>query len=90
MNDLKLYAVFAEVVASGSMSAAARKLNMTPSAVSQMISTLERQSGISLLHRSTRKRVLTEAGERCYPHCLRMLEARNAAAAMPAPHLAAN
>ena len=81
MNDLKLYAVFAEVVASGSMSAAARKLNMTPSAVSQIISTLERQSGVSLLRRSTRKLVLTEAGERCYPHCLRMLEARNAAAA---------
>ncbi|WLS78580.1 LysR substrate-binding domain-containing protein [Erwinia pyri] len=81
MNDLKQYAVFAEVVASGSMSAAARRLNLTPSAVSQIISTLERQFGVSLLHRSTRKLVLTDAGERCYPHCLRLLEARNSAAA---------
>ena len=81
MNDLKSYAVFAEVVASGSMSAAARRLGLTPSAVSQIISGLERQSGVSLLRRSTRRLALTEAGERCYPHCLRLLEAGGAAAA---------
>ncbi len=81
MGDLRSYAVFAEVVASGSMSGAARRLGMTPSAVSQIISALERQSGVILLHRSTRRLVLTEAGERCYPHCLRMLEAGNAATA---------
>lgn len=81
MNDLKPFAVFAEVVGSGSMSAAARRLGLTPSAVSQIISSLERQSGVSLLRRSTRKLALTEAGERCYPHCLRLLEAGNAALA---------
>ena len=81
MNDLKPYAVFAEVVAAGSMSAAARRLGLTPSAVSQIISALERQAGVSLLHRSTRKITLTEAGERCYPHCMRLVEARDAAAA---------
>lgn len=81
MNDLKPYAVFAEVVAAGSMSAAARRLGLTPSAVSQIISALERQSGVNLLHRSTRRLTLTEAGERCYPHCLRLLQAANAAAA---------
>ncbi|QDQ26868.1 LysR family transcriptional regulator [Chitinimonas arctica] len=80
MNDLKPYAVFAEVVAAGSMSAAARRLGLTPSAVSQTISALERQSGVNLLHRSTRRLTLTEAGERCYPHCLRLLQAANAAA----------
>lgn len=81
MKDLKPYAVFAEVVAAGSMSAAARRLGLTPSAVSQVISALERQSGVILLHRSTRRLTLTEAGERCYPHCLRLLQAANAAAA---------
>lgn len=81
MNDLKSYAVFAEVVASGSMSAAARRLGLTPSAVSQIISGLERQAGVTLLRRSTRRLALTEAGERCYPHCLRLLEAGGAAAA---------
>jgi len=79
MNDLKPYAIFAETVAGGSMSAAARRLGMSPSAVSQAIRALERQAGVTLLHRSTRKLTLTEAGARCYPHCLRLLEAANAA-----------
>ncbi len=35
---------------------------------------------MTLLHRSTRKLALTEAGERYYPHCKRMLEAARAAA----------
>ena len=79
MNDLKPYAVFAETVAAGSMSGAARRLGMSPSAVSQTIRALEAQAGVTLLHRSTRKLTLTEAGARCYPHCLRLLEAASAA-----------
>lgn len=79
MDELKPYAVFAETVSSGSMSAAARRLGMSPSAVSQTIRALERQAGVTLLHRSTRKLTLTEAGARCYPHCLRLLAAANAA-----------
>jgi len=80
MNDLKPYAVFAETVAAGSMSAAARRLGMSPSAVSQTIRALEAQAGVMLLHRSTRKLTLTEAGARCYPHCVRLLDAAGAAA----------
>ncbi len=80
MTDLKLYAVFAETVAAGSMSAAARRLGMTPSAVSQAIRALESQTGVTLLHRSTRKLTLTEAGARCLPHCRRLLDAAGAAA----------
>ena len=78
--DLKPYVVFAQVIESGSMSAAARRLGLTPSAISQIITGLERQSGVKLLHRSTRKISLTDVGERCYSHCLRLLEAANAAA----------
>ncbi len=80
MDELKPLAVFAEVVDAGSMSAAARRLGMSPSAVSQTIRALEQQGGVTLLHRSTRKLALTEAGERYYPHCKRMLEAARAAA----------
>ncbi len=80
MNELKPYAVLAETIAAGSMSVAARRLGMSPSAVSQTIRALERQAGVTLLHRSTRKLALTEAGERCYPHCLRLLDAARAAA----------
>ena len=63
------------------MSAAAKRLRMTPSAVSQAIRGLEARTGVVLLHRSTRKLSLTEAGVRCLPHCLRLLEARSAATA---------
>ena len=80
MDDLKPLAVFAEVVDAGSMSGAARRLGMSPSAVSQTIRGLEQQGGVTLLHRSTRKLALTEAGERYYPHCKRLLEAAHAAA----------
>lgn len=80
MDDLKPLAVFAETVDAGSMSAAARRLGMSPSAVSQTIRALEQHSSVTLLHRSTRKLALTEAGERYYPHCKRMLEAARAAA----------
>lgn len=79
MDAFKPYAVFAEAVAAGSMSAAARRLRMSPSAVSQTIRELERQAGVTLLHRTTRKLALTEAGQRCYPHCLRLVEAARAA-----------
>ncbi len=80
MDELKPFAIFAETVAAGSMSAAARRLGMSPSAVSQTIRALEQQVGIALLHRSTRKLALTEAGQRCYPHCRQLLEAARAAA----------
>lgn len=81
MLDLKSYVVFAETVAAGSMSAAARRLGLTPSAVSQIIGNLERRAGVTLLHRSTRRLTLTEAGARCHPNCVRLLEAGQAAAA---------
>jgi DNA-binding transcriptional LysR family regulator len=44
MDEFKPYAVFAETVAAGSMSAAARRLGMSPSAISQIIRALERQA----------------------------------------------
>ena len=80
MDELRPYVVFAETVAAGSMSAAARRLGMSPSAVSQTIRALELQAGVTLLHRSTRKLALTEAGERCYPHCRRLIDNARAAA----------
>ena len=69
MEDLNRMAVFATVVEQGSMSAAARSLGMTASAVSQHIRLLEAQSGLPLLQRTTRKHSLTEAGQRFYAQC---------------------
>ncbi|MDN5507066.1 MAG: LysR family transcriptional regulator, partial [Comamonas sp.] len=64
MEDFRRMAIFAAVVERGSMSAAARQLDMTPSAVSQHIRQLEQEAGLTLLHRSTRQLTLTDAGQR--------------------------
>ena len=79
MDQLKRMAIFAEVVAAGSLSAAARRLGMTPSAVSQHLRQLEQALGLALLHRSTRRLTLTEAGERYHVGCAAMLAAARSA-----------
>lgn len=79
MDQLKRMAVFAEVVAAGSLSAAARRLQMTPSAVSQHLRQLESALGLALLHRSTRKLTLTEAGARYIDGCSAMVAAARSA-----------
>ena len=48
----------------GNFSAAARRLALTPAAVSRNVALLERNLGVRLFQRSTRKLTLTEAGER--------------------------
>ncbi|WP_215796510.1 LysR family transcriptional regulator [Paludibacterium paludis] len=68
-------AVFAMVVEEGSMNGAAKRLGITPSAVSQHIRRLETDSGVALLHRTTRKLTLTTAGSTYYRGCRQMLEA---------------
>ena len=47
----------------GSIAAGARSLGLTPSAVSQQLAVLERETGAALLSRSPRGAVLTAAGE---------------------------
>jgi DNA-binding transcriptional LysR family regulator len=79
MDQLKRMAIFAEVVASGSLTAAARQLDMTPSAVSQHLRQLEKALGLALLHRSTRKLTLTEAGARYHVGCAAMVAAARSA-----------
>lgn len=66
LDNLRGMAVFASVVEHGSFSGSARKLGITTSAVSQQIRSLENELGVVLLHRSTRKLSLTEAGESFY------------------------
>ena len=75
MDDLKRMSVFAAVVEHGSMTKAARRLHMSTSAVSQQIRALERSGGVTLLHRTTRKLTLTDAGARFAEHCRAMVRA---------------
>lgn len=66
LDNLRGMAVFASVVRHGSFSGAAKELGITTSAVSQQIRTLENELGVVLMHRSTRKLSLTEAGASFY------------------------
>ncbi len=75
LDNLRGMAVFATVVQRGSFSAAARQLGITTSAVSQQIRALEQELGVVLLHRSTRKLSLTEAGQVFHQNCLDMVQA---------------
>jgi DNA-binding transcriptional LysR family regulator len=68
-------AVLATVVEQGSFVAAAKKLKTTTSAVSQQVRALERDMGVTLLHRSTRRLALTPAGARFHEGCAAMLAA---------------
>lgn len=63
MESLANLEAFARSAEAGSFSAAARRLALTPAAVSRNVAMLERNLGIRLFHRSTRKLTLTEAGE---------------------------
>ncbi|MEO2267613.1 LysR family transcriptional regulator [Pseudoalteromonas sp. YIC-656] len=65
--------VFAKTVEMGNMSQAAAQLDMTASAVSQQITKLEQDIGLSLFNRNTRKLTLTEAGEIYYQSSLKLL-----------------
>jgi DNA-binding transcriptional LysR family regulator len=55
---------FAQTAEHGSFSAAARVLGLTPAGVSKNVARLERDLGVRLFHRSTRRLKLTENGER--------------------------
>lgn len=54
--------VFIAVAASGSLSGAARKLQMSQTMATKHVAALERHLGVRLFHRSTRRLSLTEAG----------------------------
>lgn len=65
--------VFVHVVAKGSLSAAAREVGLSPSAVSRVIARLEERLGARLLVRTTRAIALTPEGEDYHRAALRIL-----------------
>ena len=73
---------FAAVVETQSFSSAARQLRLAPSSVTKHIQTLENAVNVALVHRTTRRISVTEAGERFYENCLAILAQIESAAAI--------
>lgn len=88
--------VFVRVVEQGGFSAAARICQLTPSAISKLVSRLEARLGTRLVNRSTRRLQLTPEGSNFYAQAVRILaditEAERIAASgeQPSGHIRLN
>ena len=63
MDRLLSMRVFQSVIDEGSFAAAARALDMAPAGITRLVSDLEHHLGTRLMQRTTRKLLLTDAGE---------------------------
>src|SRR3954466_3633490 len=70
-DALQEMSVFSRVVVSGSLSAAARELGISPALVSRRLAALESRLGVRLVNRTTRSLNLTVEGSRYYEACTR-------------------
>lgn len=73
MDRWQAMKVFVKVGEAGSFAAAGRRLNMSPPAVTRIVSSLEEAIGARLLIRTTRSVKLTDAGSRYLADCQRLL-----------------
>jgi DNA-binding transcriptional LysR family regulator len=87
--NLNRLAVFVAVVEAGSLSAAARRLDIATTMVSAHMQRLEREVGASLLLRTTRSLRLTEAGEGFFEAARQIVANAEAAIAAAAGDMAA-
>ncbi len=72
LQDLNDALIFAKVVEQGSFTAASQRLGIPKTTVSRKIQGLEKRLGARLLHRTTRRLSLTEAGGVYYEYCHRI------------------
>lgn len=73
MDYLKCVESFVTTVTRGSFTAAAETLGITPAMVGKHVRELELRTGCQLLHRTTRRQGLTDAGQRFYQYGLQIL-----------------
>lgn len=81
MDTLHSMRVFVRVVDTGSFTAAATAMELSTAQVSRLVSELEQRLQARLLHRTTRRLALTEAGERYLQRCRLILDEVDEAAA---------
>ncbi|NVD07798.1 LysR family transcriptional regulator [Vibrio sp. JPW-9-11-11] len=81
MKNTKLIALlpdlasFILIVDEGSFTAAAKLLDVTPSALSKLVTRLETSLSVKLFERTTRKLIITRAGQQVYDQAMVMLNA---------------
>lgn len=75
MNKLLAMEVFVAVAEQGGFSAALERLSVSRAAISKHVADLEAELGGRLLHRTTRKVSLTDAGQAYYEKCKEILAA---------------
>jgi DNA-binding transcriptional LysR family regulator len=73
MDRLEAMSAFVAVVEQNGFAPAARRLGISPSAVTRLVAALEEQLGITLLRRTTRSMTLTDAGARYLERARRIL-----------------
>lgn len=66
MEDIRHLIPFVEIVRCGSFASAAAKLGVTPPAISKSVARLERQLGVRLINRTTRRLHLTSEGQQLF------------------------
>ena len=74
LGSISQIIAFAKIAETGSLSGAARDLNLTPSAVSKSLSQLEERLGVLLVRRTTRSLSLTDQGFAFLNHAQVLLE----------------
>jgi len=79
LMDLRQLRYFAAVVEEGTISAAARKLNISQPPLSLQIRMLEDEYGLRLFERGARQITLTDAGRMFYRYAAEILELQHAA-----------
>ena len=79
MNKFSDLEAFTAVVESGTFSAAGDRLGIAKSVVSRRISQLEKRLGSQLLHRTTRRLSLSDAGKNFYQRAVQLLADLNEA-----------
>ncbi|WP_286240590.1 LysR family transcriptional regulator [Neptuniibacter halophilus] len=73
MNKLKAMSIFLRIIDCGSLSQAADKLGLSQSSVARSLAALERELGVQLIHRTTRRLQLTEEGYEYSQRCRQIL-----------------
>ncbi len=73
MENLNALSVFVRVAEVRNFAEAGRRLGLTPSAVSKSILRLERELGVRLLNRTTRRVGLTNDGLEFFERCRQIL-----------------